>query len=253
VNVVADGRCFFRCVASSGVRCLQQGARSRSGRLTESHLADTEVRFADQIRKSTVTFLRQRSNELNGLVDSVPFLLDRSINEGPYSSLEARLQMMFQNDEYAGYLEVTAVAYIVQRPIFVYMLQPQTDDNKLKLIAKLPPAIADNTRTVAWENRQAILLIHTFDTDQRPGHFDLLVDKNVTLTEDPLSLTAFMSALAAIDKREVSFTYVLRVGAVDRGAEKEAAPLLDNLPAQEDTTCTNESATSCSGSGTPSW
>jgi len=79
------------------------------------------------------------------------------------------------------------------------------------------------------------------------------VDKNVTLTEDPLSLTAFMSTLAAIDKREVSFTYVLRVGAFDRGAEKEAAPLLDNLPAQEDTTCTNESATSCSGSGTPSW
>ena len=231
------------------MQCLQQGARSRSGKLTESHLADLEVRYADQIRQSTVAFLAERSNELHRFVESLPFMLDRSIRHGPYNSLEERLQMMSRTDEYAGYLEVTAVAYITQRPICIYVLQRHDHDNNLKLIARLPPAkVADSAVKWKLENKQPINIIHTFDTDKQPGHFDLLVDNNVTLTEDPLSLEAFMSTLVDIGKRQFTFTDVLcgyaAAATVDQGAEKEK----DSLSTAED-----PAAILCSAAMPKSW
>jgi hypothetical protein len=255
VNVLADGRCFFRCIATVGLKCLQQAKRCRSGKLMDCRLADMEVTFADEIRQSTVKFLHQNVRELNELAFSMPLLLDKSMKDGPYSSLETRLKMMSRHDEYAGYLEITAVAYILQRPIFIYVRDEQ-DDN-LKLIAKLPPAIAYGK--VQWDTRLAINIVHSFDTVDIPGHFDLLLDKKVQLTEDPFNVSSFLSRLDSVDQRTDSLVFVLCMDADDheRGVDTEyevaqQSQQLANAGAQEGPTPTvtrldHQPVTTCSG------
>jgi hypothetical protein len=208
VRVLGDGRCFFRCMASSGLQCLQLGSRSRNGRLIQSALAESEQRFADQIRQSTVEFLEKHSDTLGELVHSVPMLLDRGISDVPYTSLATRLQMMSKHSEYAGYLEITAVAFIIQRPIFIYA--KLSCHTKLKLIAKLPLSVADESCKWNWKSRTAINLLHSFDTDlHHPGHFDLLLVKATTTTDDSLSVVDFKSMATDAVTYELSFTEVL--------------------------------------------
>jgi hypothetical protein len=104
----------------------------------------------------SLDFLHMQMDSLSELVQSMPFILDRSQNQS-YSSLSSRLQSMHSSGEFAGFLEIIALCYIIERPI--HILQ-KDDDDLFKFIAKLP-----TVSTIKGDQRP-ILLLHQFDTQQ---------------------------------------------------------------------------------------
>ena len=164
VNVYGDGRCFFRCVTADGLSCLQTAARSEDGVLIDDDKRRLELVFADQIRDSVVKFLLSHSDMLHSQALLLPMLLDRGIGQS-YSSVLNRIQRMSKVDEYAGFLEIVALSFILQRQIHIYKMSEEL--NKFTLIAKLPSTL--------YEKERPICIVHHFDTRTKPGHFNLLV------------------------------------------------------------------------------
>ena len=107
--------------------------------------------------------MKSQIDMLAPLCSSLPLLLDRHIQK-PYESMQQRLIAMSVNSEFAGYIEILAVAYIIKRPVHVFT----KIDKAVRLIAKLP---CDH-----FSDQQPILLLHEYDYPNHPGHFNVLLE-----------------------------------------------------------------------------
>lgn len=113
----------------------------------------------------TVNILKLKSSEIIKLVLDLPHLLDDRIIGGAqvqFRSLEHRLSAMLESDQYPGYLELATVAYLIKRQLFIY----EERRHSYYLHAVIP--------LTAYKNRTPIRLCHTFDTDTKDGHYELL-------------------------------------------------------------------------------
>jgi len=185
VRICPDGRCLFRCIAASGLRCLRIAERSELGTILDDGLRELERSFADDIRQEVVAFLCSHTEMLSSMSVSLPLLLDRNPGEC-FPSVENRLRSMTRSDEYGGYLEMVAIAYLIKRPIHVYH-----QGECLKLIAKIP--------TNHYCNESPVVVLHNYDVQHHSGHFNLLIQNDNN--ENLLTQEAFHSKVAVSRQR----------------------------------------------------
>ena len=193
VNIYGDGRCLFRCLAVFLHPELQDAERDALGRA--SHSADkTETEHANTLRKTIVGIIIENEALLSSVASDLQFLLDESQGQS-FATIRDRIEFMSYDEEmYAGFLEVLAAAFFLQTQIRVYV--KETCTHPYKLYAKLP--------TYHFHSRQPMNLLYTKDTGGQNGHFRLLLVKNL---EKP---TAQSTAVDNSADRNVKFADVLK-------------------------------------------
>jgi hypothetical protein len=161
IDVSDDGRCWFRCVAACGLQIIRGTSRNRFGKPTEKGVWELETAMADKIRGEVVNFLKSQKHIIAEFQTTLPFLLDREVGES-YASIDNRITRMSSSAEYAGHLEILAVAYLTKTPVHIY----ECRDSRYVLTMKVPPT--------AFTDRIPISVLHKRDTASQGGHFSLL-------------------------------------------------------------------------------
>ena len=189
IRVLGDGQCLFRCAAIFCNKMLQSCVRSRSGLPQSDTLAQLETECATELRRAVVSLMSQHINELDKLHPSISLLLDREIGK-KYCSLTERIRCMRSNAEYAGNLEIVALAHNLQCQICVFT-RVADDMEPYRLQAKFPTADGWRCMNIAYE----------MDTASTPGHFDFLAENLNDNDENCME----RSTLAKAVKPDVSF------------------------------------------------
>ena len=122
VEVCGDGNYFFRCLATYINSCLHKCERNCYGEPVKKEYALLERTTADRLRAKAVSFL----SSLENLCKSFPFLLDRKIDD-MYISVSHRLVSMAADYEFAGFIEIAALSYLMQCNLEIYA--SQSEDN----------------------------------------------------------------------------------------------------------------------------
>jgi hypothetical protein len=161
VLIHGDGRCFFRCISVHLVDKLRKCTRSPLG---ISEFECMEIVLADQIRKEAVSLLKHHEPVLSTLSSSLQFYLDKEMGH-QYTTLSERLMCMERTTEFADFLEILAVAYLLQMKICIY--QETSDRKHYQLRAVLP--------ATRFDKKPAIHLLHHSDTNKKPGHYELII------------------------------------------------------------------------------
>ena len=94
-----------------------------------------------------------------------PFLLDNKANK-QYSSVDKRLQLMNNPNEYAGYLEIMTTAWLLKLQIWLHCAQEEF----YILRAKLP--------ATTFIKQVSIRILYRVDTAKSAGHFDFIVSNS---------------------------------------------------------------------------
>ena len=192
------GAVFFCCMATYLLGVLQKSKRTDC-RISE--LEREERDSADLLRAEVVKLLERESDFLSRNETNWQFLLDRDL-DNHYVSISSRIQDMKKPVEYARYLEITAMTFIIKSPIEVY----QVRGNDLHLLARLP--------TEAYGTREPVRIAYTMDTQCRvhAGHFDLIVvlDKHDTSYSGTVLENAVMLGDTADDDiKNLPLAYVI--------------------------------------------
>ena len=164
LRVCGDGRCFFRTVACYGWNELKACKRNPGGIPVDSEIANMETHLADGIRSSVTQFLSQNKPFLERKKD-LPMVL-----EGPrgsnYRTVNEKLAAVALTSEHAGYLEMSAVAYLAGIKFRVYEDKGLT----FKLVAKIPSC----TQSSSPADERCISILYHAETASNAGHYDLL-------------------------------------------------------------------------------
>lgn len=164
VNIMSDGRCFYRCAAAYGCHDIKSATRNAVGCPHDTKLYHRETEIADALRLRTVSFLLTHSEKLNELVLQLPFLLDNGVICN-YTSVSERLTKMANTSEFAGLLEISALAFLAELEIQVVYKKGTDLSVHSKFWFGSPLA---NSASV-------LRLLYDMDESKKPGHFSLLV------------------------------------------------------------------------------
>ena len=176
VPVSGDGRCFFRCVSVHPVSELRNCKRLSLGVAERKGLEILEKHLADQIRKEAVSLLKLHESVLTTMSSSFHFYLDKEIGQ-QYVTLSDRLTCMERTSEFADFLEISAVAYLLQMRICIY--QETNNRKNYHLRAALP--------VTHFDNMPVIHLLHYSDSKEKhDGHYDLIIPNTNAIDADNL-------------------------------------------------------------------
>ena len=106
VNVIWDGRCLFRCIATLLYMPLLLCERNEGGMPRVPGLENLETNLTDILRADTVNILKANLQILNDMDDAILMAFCEKQNGQFYDSLEYRLISMESHDEYAGENEI---------------------------------------------------------------------------------------------------------------------------------------------------
>lgn len=164
VNVLGDGRCFFRCAAAFCCPDIVSASRNSAGCPHDTKLFQREAEIADNLRLKTVSFLLSHSEKLDELSSQLLFLLDNGVNCN-YKSVADRLTKMSNSSEFAGLLEISALAFLAELEIeIVYKKGSKFSVHSKFWFGSL------NANSV-----YVLRLLYDLDEIEKPGHFSLLV------------------------------------------------------------------------------
>ena len=133
-----------------------------------------EKHLADQIRKEAVSLLKLHESVLTTMSSSFHFYLDKEIGQ-QYVTLSDRLTCMERTSEFADFLEILAVAYLLQMRICIYQ---ETCDRKNY---HLRPVLS----VTHFDNMPVIHLLHYSDT-KHDGHYDVIIPNTNAANTDNL-------------------------------------------------------------------
>jgi len=160
VTVCGDGQCLFRCAAIIANDDLLKCSRDQCGVPLNAAFKLSEEKTARKLRDDVVDVIEANSANLEQM--QLPYLLEGDLGGQNYSSMQNRIACMRSSTEYAGNLEIIALACCMRIQICIYSRL----DGENCLVAKIPVDCDD------WPK---LHLAHQLDTKQRAGHFDLLV------------------------------------------------------------------------------
>ena len=100
--------------------------RNGYGEPVKKEYALLERTTADRLRAKAVSFLSSLGDSLENLCKSFPFLLDRKIDD-MYISVSHRFVSMAADYEFAGFIEIAALSYLMQCNLEIYA--SQSEDN----------------------------------------------------------------------------------------------------------------------------
>ena len=92
--------------------------------------------MADKMRSEAVSVMKAHKQLLSVASQSFPLMLDESISKN-YTNVEQRIQKIANSNEYVGYLEIIATAFLhfCYKSSFTYIKQ---NDGCLSLVCKVP-------------------------------------------------------------------------------------------------------------------
>lgn len=194
IPVHGDGQCLFRCGATYCNQILQSCMRSQHGLPISGELAQFETGVATALRKEVLDLISQNINELNYIQSSLSVFLDREIGK-KYCSLTERIESMKSTTEFAGNLEIVALAHNLRRQICVYQRAAGCTE-KFTLRAKFPT-------TDGWP---CMNIAYRMDTAVIAGHFDLLTENLADISENNIELdTDTLTKSVNLFKPDISF------------------------------------------------
>jgi hypothetical protein len=79
IQVLGDGRCFFRCVAVHGITELQNAQRNKNDIATNPKVALLEKDYADRVREKVVAYLKGNESQLQSMSGDLRLLLDDTV------------------------------------------------------------------------------------------------------------------------------------------------------------------------------
>ena len=186
IAVHGDGRCLYRAVACHGASSLRSCGRSSWGTPLNAELAALEQRLADSIRKD-VAFLLKNEMKASEKHLSLPMILEGPRGQ-PYPSIERKIRAIENPSEYAGYLEITAIAFITKRQIHIYEERGKT----FELLMRIP--------TETFPDGIPIEIVYYSETLSRGGHYNLPVPCSTDTTCNVWSIARNESVFMNCDK-----------------------------------------------------
>lgn len=79
IQVLGDGRCFFRCVAVHGITELQNAQRNKNDIATNPKVALLEKDYADRVREKVVACLKGNESPLQSMSGDLRLLLEDTV------------------------------------------------------------------------------------------------------------------------------------------------------------------------------
>ena len=132
-----------------------------------SVLESAEKQRADVLRAHVVTFLGEEES-LRESAPDLPMILDSSVGT-TYESLKDRLTKMSSPAEYAGFVEVAALAFLLKVQFEFYTVRKDT----------LVLHLYTRTPSESYKERQPVRILYTVDRTDMPGHYDLIVRTDI--------------------------------------------------------------------------
>lgn len=117
LDVLADGSCFFRCVACFLNHDLLHANRSSTGRINNRTLREKENNFSRFLRFNVVNLIEHNKDKYS---ESIHY--DAEF----YKDINERIEKMYNNNEYAGRLEMNVISKMLNITFNVYVLNNES-------------------------------------------------------------------------------------------------------------------------------
>jgi hypothetical protein len=117
LSVLPDGSCFFRCVACYLNDDLIHANRSSCGRINNRTLREKETNFSRFLRFSVVNLIEVEKEKYS---ESIHY--DAEF----YKSIDERIEKMYNNNEYAGRLEMVVLSNMFKIRFNVYVINGES-------------------------------------------------------------------------------------------------------------------------------
>ena len=113
INVIDDGNCMFRCVATFLNKDFTIADRFKNGRIKARKLDELENKKAQSLRVIVVEYLKLHKNKYENDIKYNDFDL--------YSNLDERIEKMSSDNELAGLLELKILSKILKINFNIYV------------------------------------------------------------------------------------------------------------------------------------